>query len=70
MVMCCVSSSLHVLAHKAELNCLPWSYVRIDRPPNLATHVSTKASMQLDILMLQRGTASSNLVDLSTMMNW
>jgi hypothetical protein len=69
MVMGCVPSSLHVLAHKAEANCLPWS-IREDGQTAKSGHPRAHQGLYAARHFHVAGLPSSHLVDLSTMMNW
>ncbi len=64
-----IPSSLVRPAHRAEVNWQPWSDVMMVYTPNLATHAEMRTSTQSSAAMDFKGTASSHLDDLSTIVN-
>ena len=69
VVLWCVPMTSQSRAHSAEVNWAPWSDVRWAGTPKRATHWLMRASLQVSVSMLARGTASSSLLDLSMMVN-
>ncbi len=66
---CLIPSSLVRPAHSEEVNWRPWSEVRMDGTPNLATQDEMRASTQSSAAMDFKGAASNHLDDLSTIVN-
>ncbi len=58
-----------MFAHSAEQNWRPWSDVMTLGTPNLATQPVIRASTQEAVSIDRSGNASSQRVDLSTMVN-
>jgi hypothetical protein len=64
-----IPSRVQRVVHTEEVNCTPLSEVSSVGTPKRATHVDMRASTQASDEVESRGTASTQRVDLSIMVN-